>query len=265
MPEPTPADRPAFPVIHRQKACRHGQMLYNFHDTLVGRSLDLYGEYSLGEVAMFGRLIGPGQMVLEVGANIGAHTLFLARHVGYDGLVVAFEPQRVLFQLLCANMALNSVPNVLCLQQAVGARSGVVKVPVLDFTRDANYCNLDLGEHVAGDDVPLVALDDYNMNRCDFLKADVEAMEEQVLRGAAELIRRCRPILYVENDKPQHAQSLMQYIDSLDYRMYWHRPLYFNPDNYFKNPLNVFQGRRSLNMVCVPASAEHDLSDLERI
>ena len=55
------------------------------------------------------RSIQPGDVVIEVGANIGPHTVFLAQHVGPQGLVLAFEPQRILFQTLCANLALNSI------------------------------------------------------------------------------------------------------------------------------------------------------------
>ncbi|TFG83046.1 MAG: FkbM family methyltransferase, partial [Chromatiales bacterium] len=55
----------------------------------------------------------------DIGANIGTHTLALARLVGQQGLVFAFEPQRIVFQTLCANMALNSLDNVHCINSAV--------------------------------------------------------------------------------------------------------------------------------------------------
>ncbi len=71
-----------FTVFNRQKACRYGQMLYNLNDQYIGRSLDLYGEFSEGEVDLFRQIVKPGQIVVEVGANLGAHTVFLARQVG---------------------------------------------------------------------------------------------------------------------------------------------------------------------------------------
>lgn len=92
-------------------ACRDGVMLFNPLDSFVGRSLDLYGEFSRGEAAVFDQIVAPGDTVLDVGANIGAHTLWMARRVGPAGSVIAFEPQRAVFQTLCANMALNGMTN----------------------------------------------------------------------------------------------------------------------------------------------------------
>ncbi|MBU3737095.1 MAG: hypothetical protein FGM62_08995, partial [Methylobacterium sp.] len=56
-------------------SCRHGPLLYNVNDQYVGRSLALYGEFSEQEMAVFRHFVNPGDVVLEVGANIGAHTV----------------------------------------------------------------------------------------------------------------------------------------------------------------------------------------------
>ena len=53
-----------------------------------------------------------GYISLDVGANIGCHTVPFAKLVGESGRVVAFEPQRLVFQNLCANLALNALTNV---------------------------------------------------------------------------------------------------------------------------------------------------------
>lgn len=74
------------------KECRHGKMIYNKNDMYIGRSLDRYGEYSEGEVDLFRQIVHQGDTVLEVGANLGAHTLALALLVGEGGCVHAFEP-----------------------------------------------------------------------------------------------------------------------------------------------------------------------------
>ena len=59
------------------------------------------------------QLFRPGTVVLDVGANIGAHTLYLSRKRSVrGGVVVAYEPQRVIHQMLCANLALNGIVNV---------------------------------------------------------------------------------------------------------------------------------------------------------
>ena len=86
----------------RLKQCRHGAMLYLVTDQYIGQSLDRYGEYSEGEIDLFRQLVRPGATILEIGANLGTHTVFLAKAAGPGGTLHAFEPQRVIFQILCA-------------------------------------------------------------------------------------------------------------------------------------------------------------------
>lgn len=254
-----------FEAFNRQKACRYGQMLYNKNDMYIGRSLDLYGEYCEGEVELFRQIVRPGQVVVEAGANIGTHTVFLAQQCGPTGGVIAFEPQRVVFQTLCANLALNSVTNTICLQQALGAEPGTILVPMLNFLREENFGGLALGSYHEGEPVPVVTLDGLNIERCHFIKVDVEGMELQVLQGGAGLIQRTLPALYVENDRKDKSAELVRYLDRLEYNMYWHITTYFNPNNFFRNSENVFGQTVAFNMLCLHKSRPQNLQGFERV
>jgi hypothetical protein len=142
-----------FAEFNRVKTCRYGQMVFNANEFYIGRSLDLYGEFSEGEVELFRQVLQAGDVVIDVGANGGAHTLFFARHVGLRGGVLAFEPQRLPFQTLCANMALNHVTNVWCFPPAVGAAHGAIAAPALDPLARNNFGGLGLAGHAAGERV----------------------------------------------------------------------------------------------------------------
>jgi len=83
---------------------RYGKIIYNTLDKYVGKSLKLYGEFSQGEADLFEMIVKPGACVVEVGANIGSHTIHLAQLAGKDGAVWAFEPQRLVFQILAGNI-----------------------------------------------------------------------------------------------------------------------------------------------------------------
>ncbi|HUT09034.1 MAG TPA: FkbM family methyltransferase [Thermoguttaceae bacterium] len=251
--------------FNRLARTRHGLMLYNRHDVYVGRSLDRYGEYSEGETDLFRQVVRPGQVVVEAGANVGAHTLALSKLVGDKGAVYAFEPQRVLFQTLCANMALNSRTNVHCRCEAVGQRPDWIFVPALNFDVENNFAGLGLGEYQSGEKTPVATVDGLELPRCDLLKVDVEGMELSVLKGAAKTIEQFRPILYVENDRQDRSASLIEYITSLGYHLYWHLPRLFNPANYFGNPRNEFANIVSANMLCVHASVKTSISGLRPI
>ncbi|HEY8748896.1 MAG TPA: FkbM family methyltransferase [Tepidisphaeraceae bacterium] len=251
--------------FNRLKDCRHGKMLYNFHDQYVGRSLDLYGEYSEAEFELFRQIVRPGDVVVEVGANLGAHTIPLAKLTGSHGAVIAYEPQRVVYQTLCANVALNDLIHVFTNHAAVGTVPGVLNVPILDPTQDQNFGGYSMMGHPEGESVPLVILDALNLVGCRLLKVDVEGMELDVLQGAANLIRAFHPAMYVENDRSDRTAELTQFIASLGYDMFSHDPPLFNPNNYFNNPENVFGKIVSRNLFCVPQQVSHMITGLPRV
>jgi FkbM family methyltransferase len=251
--------------FNRIAQCRYGLMVYNVNDLYVGRAFDAYGEFSEGEVTLFTALVRPGDVVVEVGANMGAHTVPLAQLAGPSGAVYAFEPQRLPFQLLCANAALNSLANVWAMQAAVGTGEGMVRVPDLNPRNVQNFGGLSLPEQQLGEEVPVIALDELTLERCRLLKVDVEGMELDVLKGAARLIERCRPLAYVECDRKEKATELLQHLLACRYRVYWHAPPLFNPNNFRKNADNAYGHTVSLNVLCVPSEMPDPVNGLTPI
>jgi FkbM family methyltransferase len=241
-----------FPPIFVSKVCRFGTMLYPARDTLIGRSLDRYGEYCLGEVELFQEFVKPGDLVVEVGANLGVHTVPLARMAGPTGGVVAFEPQPIIFQILCANLALNSILTVVAEQKGLGRRPGVAHIPSLDYGQENNFGGLSLERVTEGVQVPVTMLDTYRLPACSFIKIDAEGMESQVLEGAAQTIDRLRPVLYVENDRRDRSPELIGLLEAMGYRLHWHSTPLFNPDNFAGETENVLGGIVSQNMLCLP-------------
>lgn len=241
---------PAGP-FNRLKDCRYGKMLYNINDVYVGRSLDLYGQFSEGEVEVFRQIVRPGDVVVDAGANIGAHTVFFARAVGPRGAVLAFEPQRLVFQLLCANVALNDFVHVWCYHCALGEKPGTILVPTLRPDRENNFGGLSLEGRDKGEPVPVIRVDSLPIASCRLIKVDVEGMELSVLKGCSGLIERFGPALYVENDREDRSGDLIRYIDSLGYDEFWHLPPLYDPQNFFHNTQNVFGNIVSRNMLCL--------------
>ena len=68
--------------FNKVKQCRHGPMCYNVHDIYVGQSLENYGEFSQGEVDLFAQMVGPNDVVVEVGRISGRIRHGLARRWG---------------------------------------------------------------------------------------------------------------------------------------------------------------------------------------
>lgn len=258
---------------------RYGKIIFNLLDKYIGKSLHLYGEFSQGEADLFTQIIKEGDVLVEAGANIGAHTVHLAQLVGETGRVYAFEPQRLVFQTLCGNLALNSLPNVFAYQEALGAEPGTLMVPCLSVDVPHNWGGVSLVNATSGDKVQVRTIDSLGLEKCAFIKVDVEGMEWAVLEGAASTITRLRPLLYVELDSgDQYDDQLVANIKKMGYRVYKHKPTLFSADNYFHNSKNLLtktvknaQGQQveawivSVNVLCIPEEKPISVVDMEKL
>jgi FkbM family methyltransferase len=236
---------------------RDGYFLVNRHDRYVGQALEHYGEFSAQEGDFLIRLVRSGDLVVEVGANIGAHTVGLARRVGAAGRVVAFEPQRACYALLQSQLALNRLHNVHAYHLALGQRPGELWVPATQYSETGNFGGIALTdvpqEH--GEKVGVGTLDaHFPSEKVALLKIDVEGMEREVLEGGLGLLKRAQPLLYVENDRVNRSKALIDLLLDQDYRLYWHLPPLYNPTNFFKRGQNIYGNLVSCNMLGVPAS-----------
>jgi len=246
---------------------KEGFCLYNKNDQYVGRSIENYGEFSQLEVELFEQICKEGDTVIEVGANIGTHTQYLSNKVGNNGKVLAFEPQRIVFQMLCANIALNSLTNVFTYQMALGNEDNTLMIPSIDYSKTGNFGGISIENTKKGEPVIQKKLDSFisQIQRLKLLKIDVEGMEKQVLEGSLKIIKKFKPILYVENDRQEKSQLLIEYIQSLGYELYWHLPKLYNPDNFYKNKNNIFGNIVSVNMLCVHKSLNINVEKMKKI
>jgi FkbM family methyltransferase len=232
----------------------HGSFIIPDDDMYVGRSLSSLGEYSEGEVDLYRALIQPDFRVIEIGANLGAHTVPLARLAGE---VIAIEPQRAMYHALCGTLALNDLNNVETRRCAVGANNGSIRVPNLDTSKTHNFGAFPALGHSHGDKVPLVTLND--LPPAQFVKIDVEGAECDVIQGGSEYLRKYRPAFYIENDRAANSARLIRMIMAAGYSLYWHTPPMYRDDNHngAENPWN--QPIASFNMLCLPVEAKAEI------
>ena len=246
---------------------RFGYMAYLKNDIYIGQALSRYGEYSFFEYELFRQLIQYGQTVIDVGANIGTHSLAYSQLVGPSGLVLAFEPQPVVSSILGMNALINQALNLrVCTSPLLDIHEKCT-IPNYDYLQRGNFGDVSF-EHAENYNNPMVlfssCLDDYALSACHFIKIDVQGAELRVLQGARELINKYRPILYVENDQVEHSAELIKAIFSYDYRLFWHLPPLFNPNNFYGQKENIYPGIVSINMLALPSerSIQCDLSEI---
>jgi FkbM family methyltransferase len=248
------------------RICRSGPMLYNKNDAYIGASLRKYGEFCWLEFEdVLSKVVRPGALVVDAGANIGTHTVEFSRLAGAEGAVFAFEPQRLVFQALCANLAINQCINVTAYREALGDETGEIVVPLYDPSERSNFGAVALGGHTGGERVPLHTLDSLELPACHVLKADIEGMELELLRGAARTIARYRPFIYVENHLEDRSAALIETLFGFDYQLWWHVVPFFNPHNFAGDPEDIFPGTVSVNMVCFPAEVRSSVSGMRRV
>ncbi|MEA2804042.1 MAG: hypothetical protein QOE49_4137 [Rhodospirillaceae bacterium] len=205
-------------------------------------SLCLYvcGSFEPNEFAFLDRVLRPGMVFVDVGANDGYYTLFAARRVGPSGRVVAAEPSSRERAHLQRNLGRNGLDNVSVVPAAIGAAVGLAD---LHLAHGVHAGHNTLGSF-AHDDVvraslervPVEPLDAViarlGLARVDFVKIDVEGAEASVIAGAAAMLGAMRPLMLIEvNDKALRAQgncadSLMATLrDDLRYEIFVFSPV----------------------------------------
>ena len=171
-------------------------------------SVYLLGGFERRTQRVFRRFITGGDVALDIGANVGAHTLPLARLVGPQGKVVAFEPTAFAFQKLLKNMSLNpDLASRIVPEQVMLTGNGV------EGPAQALYASWPLTEedHVhrqlcgvlkPTSGARAATLDDYlaesTMGRVALIKLDVDGHECRVLRGGQRTLARHRPVIVME-------------------------------------------------------------------
>lgn len=175
----------------------NGMKFRAYPDCVVSSAL-IYADWpEFHELHFVRQYLRPGELVIDVGANVGHVSLLLADLVGPEN-VYAFEPTPVSYARLVDNWQLNGWPTTGLRHAAVGAASGVVRVA--DTERPVTTNGIASASALVGTiEVPLVSLDDFRAElfgrTIGFLKIDVEGYEREVFRGCRRLLAENRPRL----------------------------------------------------------------------
>ena len=225
---------------------------------VIARRLDVNWELELNEgidLAIYlglyqriprraARWITPGALVFDIGANIGAYSLPLARAVGGDGVVVGIEPTDYAFSRLQANAALNPnlLPRLVLVQAALTTQADGAdqKENARFYSRwplrggGADRHRKHLGELETATRARFLTLDTLVQemrakHRIDrpiaFVKLDVDGHELDVLRGARQLLTAQKPPIlieigpHVQDEVPQRFEQLIGIFEDHGYRL----------------------------------------------
>ena len=222
-----------------------GPLIININDKYIGKSICTYGYWATEDIKFIDQVL---KLIIrrkkfatfyDVGANIGTHSLALAKLNPGKIKIRSFEAQRIIFNMLCGNMAINALTNVYCYNSAVSSSANeVLEIHLPDYSKENNFGGLELIPTQNSDNADMstnghekvgtIKLDDF-LEAVDFIKMDIEGMEDKALQGAKETIRNNRPYCFIEVSKTDVA-FVDRYFKELGY-FAWQRGV-----DYFLSP-----------------------------
>lgn len=242
---------------HTIYTCKHGKIAHYNDDDTIGRSLQLYGEWGEQEIYLISKHVNSNDTVLDIGANVGSHSLAFSSMVGDKGQVIAVDAQHQIFNLLCLNVILNNLNNVLCLNALMCSELSIESIPHNYEIRKTNYGAVSFVNRRTEPStvsLPILGLtvDSLKLKRCNLIKIDVEAMEYDVLSGAYKTLVELKPYIYFEQTSSKNFEDIFKFLSAIGYTMYWHISNPFNQHNFNKLQVNIFGGACEVNIFCVP-------------
>lgn len=191
------------------------------------------GWNELGKRRLLTAQVRAGDVVYDIGANVGSYTILASVLVGPAGRVVAFEPVPENIAFLRTHVRMNDLTNVEIVEAAVGEATGSAR---FQTHRDRLQGRIDpLGRDL----VEVVALDDLlregRMPEPTCLKIDVEGGELSVLAGARNLIQRARPLVFLATHGQSERQECLTFLLAAGYQV---TPIGKSEDEWFARPID---------------------------
>jgi FkbM family methyltransferase len=203
-----------------------GSLFIDASDEVIRPAIGEHGVWEPGETALLLDWLAPGMTFVDIGAHVGYYTVLAARRVSPGGLVFAFEPSPLNYELLLANVWRNELTNVVCYPWAVSDHMGFPDL-FLD-ERNTGDNRLFQDDRGPGVRVRAVALDALPSIRppIDVVKIDVQGAEEAVIEGMKHLLSRSPSARVVLEYWPFGLRALgrdergaLEYYRSLGYRV----------------------------------------------
>jgi len=166
---------------------------YATHDLVQRTILETSTFFEQELLSKMRKYINSESVVVDVGANIGNHTIFFSKICGARK-VYSFEPLKTVFTMFEKNLELNDITNVSGYNLALGESSG--------FASIHGYNNANVGSTKFGMDAhgafKVITLDSLNLPQVDFCKIDVEGMQFEFLKGATATLETFKPVVWIE-------------------------------------------------------------------
>lgn len=228
---------------------------------IIDSSIYFLGVFEPDSVSAIKRLVKQGDIILDVGANIGCHALLFSKLAGPEGRVIAFEPTAWAFEKLKRNRELNLdlFTQNLDLEKMAIADSSVKSQPV-QFR--SSWRLFGPPEQIEQELVDILTIDEYlersGLTRINFIKVDVDGYEYKVIKGALRTLQVHKPVLMMEfghyslEGVGDRLEDLVDCLFSLGYTIRWDKEFYLFRDR--SEILAAVPPDSTINVICHPDS-----------
>jgi len=159
----------------------------------------------------------PGAVFLDIGANIGHFSISIGNKL--NGVVHSYEIQRLVFNMLAGNIAINNLTNVYPHYMAISDQIGQISLPPIDYYTENNFGGYSLRHtRQSLESIQSTTIDSLGFGRIDLIKLDIEGLEQAALIGAKTALTMHKPTLFVEHNLSH--PSLIDFIKSFNYNVY---------------------------------------------
>lgn len=204
-----------------------------YKDSILSEYI-FFDKFELDEITFLTDFAKKGDIVLDVGSNIGIMGLVLSKKVGKDGLVYCFEPTTKIFLRLLENIKLNKSRNIIPIKKALSDKSGNFEFNTSDEIYDAwnSFAKPTSGSKFTKEIIEATTLDIFlssikNQEKISLIKIDVEGWEIPVLKGGIEFITNNTQTVFMlefteenANNAGYRARDIYTFMNNLGYNFY---------------------------------------------
>lgn len=231
-------------IVKWKRSKRNKDFLMNTFDHDI--KLKLYTDSELSRIIYQGGFeeeeflfldlfVKPGQVIFDIGANIGLHTLYCAKRIGKEGKIYSFEPVKKTYTRMIENISINEFKNIIPFNKALSNKTKEAEIATSQDGYDA-WNSMAGSSGLPGsvfefETISAIRLDDFLKSadcpkKVDFIKIDTEGWELPVLEGGVNFINKFEPTMMIEYAEDIcskfgiDVKLIYDYLKSLDYNLF---------------------------------------------
>lgn len=203
----------------------HGLTFELHAEDWIQENLFLLGEYEKAELKLLTSILNEDSVFIDIGANIGLHTLIASKKINSQGKIISFEPYTTNFKQLITNLELNKAKNICLVKKAVSNQEGSAMMYYNTASKSLGMATLSTIPYDNKEEVETIQLDAFvaenKVDGVDIIKLDVEGEEYNALLGMRNTLNQFKPNLLIEILDSKELERVLSLLSNYGYKLYY--------------------------------------------